>query len=70
VVTEDIHNEWYEIKAVYYRMKLKELLKSVLTKEKRCMLLCKIISIVTILPTSRAYCEREESNTSFKVICI
>jgi hypothetical protein len=51
-------------------MKLKDLLKSVLSEEKRFTLLSKIISIVTVLPTSTASCEREVSDISFKATYI
>jgi hypothetical protein len=42
-------------------MKLEDLLKYVLSQEQRFISLSRIISVVTILPTSRACYEREFS---------
>jgi hypothetical protein len=64
-VTEDIINQQNETKAVRQRTKLEDLLKFVLSQEKRLTILSHIIPIVAILQTSTASCEREFSKMNF-----
>ncbi|MEE6467962.1 hypothetical protein FKM82_008120 [Ascaphus truei] len=57
-VTEAIISEWYEIKVLCKHLKLEDILKSTQFHKDRFPLFVKLLSIIAVLPTSTASCER------------
>ncbi|MEE6465802.1 hypothetical protein FKM82_006702 [Ascaphus truei] len=57
-VTEAILSEWYEVKVLCKHLKLEDILKSTQSQKDRFPLFIKLLSIIAVLPTSTASCER------------